>query len=39
MSTFEAKCNTKIDIYSSGAKKTEDIKRLYPKFEVINPNK
>jgi len=39
MKTFEAKYNTKIDIYSSGAKKTENLNKLYPKYIVENPYK
>ena len=36
MNVFEAKYNTKIDIYSSGAKSGEKLKELYPKLHVEN---
>lgn len=39
MNVFEAKYNAKIDIYSSGAIKTEKLNELYPEFKVENPFK
>ena len=37
MRTFEAKYNTKIDIFSSGAENGEKLNELYPKLKTINP--
>ena len=34
MTVFEAKYNTKIDIYSSGAKDGEKLYELYPNFKI-----
>lgn len=39
MSVFQAKYNAEIKIFSSGAKKTENLNKLYPKFTVEKPLK
>jgi cytidine deaminase len=39
MQRFQQLYNTKIKVYSSGAKKGEKFKELYPKFNVKNPKK
>lgn len=39
MSVFQAKYGAEIKIFSSGAESTEDLGRLYPKFNVENPFK
>lgn len=37
MNVFQAKYNAKINIYSSGAKKTPKLEKLYPKLKVEKP--
>ncbi|MCT4331163.1 hypothetical protein HZP13_15720 [Elizabethkingia anophelis] len=39
MRTFEAKYNTKIDIFSSGANDGEKLNELYPKLKIREPKK
>ncbi len=37
MNVFQAKYNAKINIYSSGAEKTQILENLYPKLKIKKP--